>query len=189
MNHHIAPRVPAGELRMYRSLTFNLLRKYFRLSLSLGRLPSLVGRECFRTRYELQNHTFEDSVIFVHDMEKCLARLDYVSQQVLARIVFEDHDQEQTARLLRCTLRTIERRLPLAIDRMAELMLEDGLIRPFPCHQPGASPAGADENSPARECRGEETSLDTAPQGAAEAPPQVQPKRCQEGKIDEFSAS
>src|SRR5687767_7684215 len=168
MSRHVSPRVPAGELRTYRTLTFRLLRKYFRLSLSLGRLPSLVGRECFRTQYELQHHTFEDSVIFVHDMEKCLSRLDHVSQQILARIVFEDHDQEQTARLLRCGLRTIERRYPLALDRMAELILEAGLMRPFPCHQPGSNPAGADENSPARECREGDPAAETAPQGAAE---------------------
>jgi hypothetical protein len=153
-------RVPAAELRLYRTLTFHLLRKYFRLSLSLGRLPSLVGRECFRTQYELQHHTFEDSVIFVHDMERCLQRLDALSQEMISLIVFQDFSWEQCARLLNCPRRSVNRRLPQALDLLTRIMLRVGLIEPFACHEPAAPPAKAKDFHR----------------------PQGQPKTCQEPK-------
>jgi hypothetical protein len=58
------------ELWPYRRRTIALLRRYARASVEVGRLPSLLGREFFRTRvtsYTMRN--FEDVVIFVTDME------------------------------------------------------------------------------------------------------------------------
>ncbi len=61
------------ELSLYRDRTVLLLRRYMRLSLEAGRLPSLLGRECFRTRFSAYlTHTFEDVVIFVHNVERSL---------------------------------------------------------------------------------------------------------------------
>ena len=78
---HRAPpafTVPADELRMYRSHTLSVLRRYFRMSLELGRLPSLVGREIFRARVtSYRSHSFEDLVIFVTDVEHCVERLGH----------------------------------------------------------------------------------------------------------------
>ena len=125
--------VPARELRLYRDRTRALLRRYFRMSIELGRLPSLVGREFFRARvtsYRL--HTFEDAVIFVHDIESCLKRLDPLSQQLIARIVFQDYSQEEAARLLHCTDRTVRNRLPRALDQLSELLLDAGLLAQLP---------------------------------------------------------
>ena len=59
------------ELGLYRRRTVALLRRYFRASVEVGRLPSLLGREFFRSRvtsYTMRN--FEDVVIFVTDMEQ-----------------------------------------------------------------------------------------------------------------------
>src|SRR5579864_8122844 len=67
--------------RVYRSRAVSMLRRYMRYSLETGRLPSLLGREFFRstvTKYRVT--TFEDRVIFVHDMEICLGRLDEFSR-------------------------------------------------------------------------------------------------------------
>jgi hypothetical protein len=61
------------ERRTYRGRAVAMLRRYMRYSIETGRLPSLLGREFFRakvTSYTVS--TFEDRVIFVHDMEKCL---------------------------------------------------------------------------------------------------------------------
>ena len=71
-----------------------MLRRYMRYSIETGRLPSLLGREFFRakvTSYTVV--TFEDRVIFVHDMEKCLDRLDEFSRQLIARHILQEHDQ------------------------------------------------------------------------------------------------
>src|SRR6202142_4796349 len=60
----------------YRRRTIALLRRYARASVEVGRLPSLLGREFFRTRvtsYTMRN--FEDVVIFVTDMEQAIDQL------------------------------------------------------------------------------------------------------------------
>jgi hypothetical protein len=105
------------DLWMYRKRTVGLLRRYLRFSLETGRLPSFVGREFFRTKVTCYTTTtFEDRVIFVRDVEKSLERLEYWDQQLIARIIFQEHSQEQTARILHWGLRTIERRLPQVLD-------------------------------------------------------------------------
>src|SRR5579864_1608147 len=71
---------------IYRRRTVTMLRRYMRYSIETGRLPSLLGREFFRSK--ITSYTvasFEDRVIFVHDMENCLKRLDEFSRQILAR--------------------------------------------------------------------------------------------------------
>ena len=68
-----------------------LLKRYMRLSVEVGRLPSLLGREFFRTRVTSYHvGTFEDTVIFVHDVERTLGRLDPFSQKLIAKIVLQE---------------------------------------------------------------------------------------------------
>ena len=67
--------------------------------------------------------------------ESCLQRLDPLSQQLIARIVFQDYTLEEAAALLGCGRRTVVRRYPRALDRLSELFLEAELLRPFPCQE------------------------------------------------------
>ncbi|HTK95619.1 MAG TPA: sigma factor-like helix-turn-helix DNA-binding protein [Terriglobales bacterium] len=128
--------VPAGELRLYRSHTLGLLRRYFRMSLELGRLPSLIGREIFRARVSsYRAASFEDLVIFVTDIEHCLARLSPRAQQVVARIVFQEYTFDEAADLLRWPRRTMARQYFAALDRLTLVLLECGLLRPFVFHE------------------------------------------------------
>src|SRR5436305_13986039 len=61
------------DLWLYRERTLGMLRRYQRLSVEVGRLPSLLGREFFRTRVTSYHAgTFEDAVIFVHDVARGL---------------------------------------------------------------------------------------------------------------------
>jgi hypothetical protein len=117
------------DLWMYRKRTVGLLRRYMRFSLETGRLPSLVGREFFRAKVTCYRATtFEDRVIFVRDMERALARLEYWDQQLIVRIILQEHGQEQTARILHWGLRTVERRLPQVLDLLSEDFLRVGLL-------------------------------------------------------------
>ena len=119
--------------RVYRGRTVGMLRRYMRYSLETGRLPSLVGREFFRskvTRYRVT--TFEDRVIFVHDMENCLQRLDELSRQVLARIVLQEYEHEEAAQLLGCSRMTIHRWLLQALDKLSDILLAAGLLEVLP---------------------------------------------------------
>jgi hypothetical protein len=117
------------ERRVYRARTVAMLRRYMRYSIETGRLPSLLGREFFRakvTSYTVV--TFEDRVIFVHDMETCLEKLDEFSRQIIAKHILQEHDCWATARLLNCNEKTVRRLTPLALDTLSEILLDVGLL-------------------------------------------------------------
>lgn len=120
------------ELCIYRDRTIAILRRFLQLSLDTGRLPSLLGRQFFRakvTSYRIV--TFEDAVIFVHDIEKCLEQLDDFSQAVVARVVLQEYTQEETARLLHRNRKTVRRKLQEALDHLSEIFILTGLLRPM----------------------------------------------------------
>jgi len=118
------------ERRTYRGRTVAMLRRYMRYSIETGRMPSLLGREFFRakvTSYTVV--TFEDRVIFVHDMEKCLDRLDEFSRQLIARHILQEHDRWATAKLLHCNEKTVRRYTPVVLDVFSEILIEVGLMK------------------------------------------------------------
>ena len=117
------------DLWLYRDRTVALLKRYLRLSIEVGRLPSLLGREFFRTRVTSYHvSTFEDSVIFVHDVERSLERLEGFDQELIAKIVLQEYSQEETAHLLGCWRRTVGRRYPEALDELSKIFLNGGLL-------------------------------------------------------------
>jgi len=125
------------DLWLYRDRTVSLLRRYLRFSIEVGRLPSLLGREFFRTRvtsYHAQ--TFEDAVIFVHDVERSLEELNGTQKLMIGMVVLREYSHEETARLLRCTRRTILRSYLEAVDRTSEIFLEREILAPLPKPEP-----------------------------------------------------
>lgn len=69
------------DLWLYRDRTLGLLRRYQRLSVQSGRLPSLLSRELFRTRVtSYRTTTLEDTVIFVHDVARGRGETRFVRQ-------------------------------------------------------------------------------------------------------------
>ena len=115
--------------RIYRARTTLMLRRYMRYSIEAGRMPSILGGEMFRakmTAYMVV--TFEDRVIFVHDMETCLGKLDEFSRQLIARHILQEHDRWETARLLHCNEKTVRRLTPLVLDVLTEILLDVGLM-------------------------------------------------------------
>lgn len=133
------------DLWVYRDRTLALLYRFFKLSMEAGRLPSVLGQEFFRTQitsYHLSS--FEDVVIFVHDIERCIGRLDPFSQDLIGRMAFQGFSQEETARLTGCSRRTIGRRFPEALDQLSEIFLKVGILLPYPVvpqHDPEACQA------------------------------------------------
>jgi DNA-directed RNA polymerase specialized sigma24 family protein len=124
---------PEPDLWLYRRKTTALLRRYMQWSLEAGRVPSLLGRELFRTKISAYTATtFEARVIFLHDIERCLGRLKGFDGQIIARIVLQEYDHEAAARILQCDRKTIERRLPELIDYLSEEFLRAELIDRLP---------------------------------------------------------
>jgi predicted DNA-binding protein (UPF0251 family) len=120
------------ERRIYRRKVVRLLHRYMRYSMDVGRLPSLVGREFFRSKVSQQTMvTFEDRVIFVHDMENCLDRLDDFTREVLGRVVLQEYEHEEAAQLLGCTRMTVHRKLLEGLDRLTDILLEVDLLSPL----------------------------------------------------------
>lgn len=121
------------DIWLYRKKTTALLRRYMRWSLEAGRVPSLLGRELFRAKITaFSATTFEERVIFLHDVERCLDRLQSFDRQLIARVVLQEYDHEAAARILQCTRKTLERRLPELIDELSESLLKDGLLMRLP---------------------------------------------------------
>src|SRR5271166_3679319 len=121
------------ELWPYRRRTVALLRRYARASVEVGRLPSLLGREFFRSRvtsYTMRN--FEDVVIFVTDMEQAIEKLNPLEKKLLAMNVLEEYTIPEVARLLGCTQRTMERFLQDALDELSRILLAGGLMEKMP---------------------------------------------------------
>lgn len=130
------------DLWLYRDRTVAMLRRYLRLAVEVGRLPSLLGREFFRTRItSYHTQTFEDSVIFVHDVEGALELLDAADRMLLGMIVLQEHSQEQAASLLRCTRRTIVRRYAEALDRISPIFLKRNILARLPEKEPSSQEA------------------------------------------------
>jgi predicted DNA-binding protein (UPF0251 family) len=120
-------------LWLYRERTVALLKRYLRLSVEVGRLPSLLGREFFRTRVTTYRvGTFEDAVIFVHDVERSLGKLNEQERKLLAIIVFQEHTHDEAARRMRWWRRTLTRRYHMALDQLSQIFLEGGLLVRLP---------------------------------------------------------
>ncbi len=124
-------RVDPDDLPAYRAYTRALLRRYFRMAVDLGRLPSVLGGLCFRARvssYPL--HTFEDAVIFVHDIERAFDRVERHSMEIIAGVVLLDYSIPEVALRLGITVQRAERHYASAIDSLSAILLEVGLLRP-----------------------------------------------------------
>lgn len=120
------------DLCFYRKRTEAILRRYFRMSVEVGRLPSILGQEFFRSKVTSYSaSSFEDVVIFVHDVERSLSKLDRLSQDLIARVILQGFSYEEAARLLGCCRRTVGRNIPDALDQLSEIFLAVGILEPL----------------------------------------------------------
>ncbi len=126
------------EVAFYRKYTEGLLQRYLRLSMESGKVPSLLGQEIFRgkvTSYKVGS--FVDSLIFVHDVEKCIAKLDDEQQHLISRIALQQYSLGETASLMGMKPRTVVRRYGEAIDRLTRVFLSVRMLEPQKCCQGG----------------------------------------------------
>src|SRR5664280_680070 len=96
------------QMAFYRKYTEALLQRYVRMSMEAGKVPSLLGQEMFHgrvTSYRVES--FEDVVIFLHDVGKCLKRLDTEQQQLISRIALQQYTLGETAELMGLKPRTV----------------------------------------------------------------------------------
>jgi DNA-directed RNA polymerase specialized sigma24 family protein len=123
---------PAMELAFYRKYTEALLRRYLRLSMQSGRVPSLLSKDLFRghvTRYSARG--FEETMIFCHDIERRLARLNETDRQIIKRVVLQRYSLGETACILGMGLTVLKERHGQAMNRLTAMLLESGLLDPM----------------------------------------------------------
>src|SRR5438132_12842554 len=73
-------RYTQAQLWLYRDRTTGLLRRYRRISIEVGRLPSQSGRESLRTRLSPYHVTSSvDAVILGREIERSLLRLNMLN--------------------------------------------------------------------------------------------------------------
>jgi hypothetical protein len=127
--------LPEPEVAFYRKYTEALLRRYLRMSTEAGRVPSLMGRELFRghvTSYKVKS--FEDVVIFCHDVEKCLKVLDAQEGELIKRIALQAYSQAEAAAILGISLRWVVVKYAAALDKLTRELLEARILNPLePC--------------------------------------------------------
>lgn len=141
--HHIQKRLPVPEAAVatdsadeplvsyafYRKHTEKLLRRYLYASMQVGRSPNLIGESVGRGWVSSRRvRTFEDALIFVLDVERCLKKLSLVELQIVTRICLQEYTQAETAVLLGMSTRTVCHKLPLALDRLTETLVEADLM-------------------------------------------------------------
>ncbi len=120
---------PDASLAFYRKHTEGMLRRYLYASMQVGRAPSILGEPIARGWVSSRPvRTFEDAVIFVLDVERCLNQLGALDRRILSRIVLQEYTQAETADLLGMSARAVHSRLPRALDRLTEILLEAGLL-------------------------------------------------------------
>jgi hypothetical protein len=122
------------ELAFYRKYTEALLRRYLRLSMQSGRVPSLLSKDLFRghvTRYSVRG--FEDVVIFCHDVERRLAKLNDTEREIVKKVVLQRYTQGEAAGMLGMSLTVLKERYGATIDRLTGMLLKVGLLDPGKC--------------------------------------------------------
>ncbi|HEU5352069.1 MAG TPA: sigma factor-like helix-turn-helix DNA-binding protein [Terracidiphilus sp.] len=124
-----ASEVPATSLAFYRKHTESLLKRYLYASIQVGRAPSILGDPVGRGWVSSRPvRTFEDAVIFVLDIERCLDALSILDRYLLSRVVLQEYTHAETAALLGMSVRAVGYKLPQAVDRCTEKLLESGLL-------------------------------------------------------------
>ena len=106
-----------------------MLRRYLYASMQVGRSPSILGDPVARGWVSSRPvRTFEDAVIFVLDVEKCLDQLGSLDRLMLSRIVLQEYTHDETATLLGMSVRSVGFKLSKALDRLTEKLLDNGLL-------------------------------------------------------------
>ena len=122
-------KAPDASLAFYRKHTERMLRRYLYASMQVGRSPSILGDPVGRGWVSSRPiRTFEDAVIFVLDLERCLDKLSSLDRQLLSRIVLQEYTQTEAASLIGMSVRSLSYKFPLALDRLTEKLLASGLL-------------------------------------------------------------
>jgi len=127
---HAAPdENPVLMWAFYRKHTERLLQRYLYASLQVGRSPDLLDEPMERGWVSSRRvRTFEDALIFVLDVERCINRLAPLDRQIVVRVVLQQYTHSETAVHLGTNAKTVATRLGQALDRLTEALITANLL-------------------------------------------------------------
>jgi hypothetical protein len=113
----------------YRKHTQSLLCRYLYASMQVGRAPNILGDPVGRGWVSSRRiRTFEDALIFVLDVERCLNRLSPLDRKLISRILLQEYTHAEAADIVGMSVRSVCTKLPEAIDRLTELLVKSDLL-------------------------------------------------------------
>jgi Sigma-70, region 4 len=128
---HLIRSAPRN-IDIYRPYTEAILRRYLRMAMEVGKVPSLIGQEMFRSKITNDRvGNFDDAVIFVHDVDRCLDKLEPNEKLVITHLALQQYNVDETARLLRLNPRTVIRRYGMALDKLTKVFLDVKMLEPL----------------------------------------------------------
>jgi hypothetical protein len=134
------PRPPEPNMAFYRKYTLALLARYVRMSMEAGKVPSRMGQEMLRGLVSSKRvESFEDVVIFVHDIEHCLEKLEPGQQHLITRLTLQGFTVGEVSAALRFDPRTVIRRHTRALDTLTRIFLDVKILTPLK-HCQGVNP-------------------------------------------------
>jgi DNA-directed RNA polymerase specialized sigma24 family protein len=127
--HEASDSIAGISLAFYRKHTEKMLRRYLYASMLVGRAPSILGEPIGRGWVSSRKvKTFEDAVIFVLDIERCIKKLTPVHQAILSRIALQEYTHAEAADILGVSVRAISYKYKQALDSLTELLLRSELL-------------------------------------------------------------
>ena len=117
------------DLYFYRHQTHRMVRRYFYTALQTQRIGStLADVSCRGWVSSRPIRSFEDALIFVHDMERCIQSLPSLDRDLLNRIVIQEYTHAEAAMLLGMSARTVDYKLQAALDRLTRKLIDAELL-------------------------------------------------------------
>jgi hypothetical protein len=125
----VAQEDPVVSWAFYRRHTERLLRRYLYASMQVGRSPNLLGESVGRGWVSSRRvRTFEDALIFVLDVERCLGRLNPIDRQIITRVVLQEYTHAEAAALIGVGVGIVSYRVPRIIDVLTEILVKADLL-------------------------------------------------------------
>jgi hypothetical protein len=116
-----------------RQRTVGVLLRYHRRALAVGRLPSLLGHDLALPSHEGHpRYAIEDDVLFICDVERCIACLPLRSRLLIAICVFENVRQSELAQSSGLHPMMVSRLFDEALDRLHAEFCRRGVLMPLP---------------------------------------------------------
>lgn len=120
---------PVPEMLLFRAQTSALLHHFLEICSQVGRVPSILGREFFRSK--VTHHrvpSFEDQALFMYDVERCLGKLPSRYSQVLAMAGLHNLPIDEVAARLGMSRSWVNRQYVEGLDFLSQIFLNAGVL-------------------------------------------------------------